>query len=471
MTRTRIFAAALCGALLLSGCSQFFTSFASMGIYSVQFEENGGSAVQDRRASLIAAMPVPTLEGQAFAGWYSDAALTEASKASFPYDPLADVTLYAKWVPATEGLTYTESGAGYTVWAGSATGAVIIPALWKGKPVTAIGAWAFSGIAGLTSVIIPESVASIGSGAFYPCAALQNVEMMGTTPPEGADNMFAQCTLLSAISVPAGSVAAYKAADAWDGYAAKIVGNTLSMGSYTVAFNADGGTAVVPKTTSLIAEIPVSSREGKALEGWYSDAAKTAKVSFPYDPLADITLYAKWIDASEGLSYAASGSGYSVSNSTALGAITIPAYWRGKPVVAIESWAFSDSTLTVSSVTIPSSVTQIGSSAFLNSPINTTITLPPNLTYIGQNAFKESHIASITIPSAVTYIGNAAFYSCASLTAVTVQAATPPETFANIFLDSGNAIPAGLAITVPAGTKTTYDAAYGWGHYAAKISE
>lgn len=265
MKRIRALAAALCGALMLSGCSQFFTSFVSMGIYAVQFEENGGSAVEDRRASLIAAMPVPTRAGYGFAGWCSDASLSDDSKVSFPYDPLAGVTLYAKWVPAADGLVYTENGAGYKVWAGSAAGAVTIPAWWKGKPVNAIGDWAFSGIAGLSSIIIPESVTTIGSGAFYPCAALQNVEMMGAAPPTGADNMFAQCNLLSAISVPAASVAAYKAADAWDGYAAKIVGDTVSFNSFTVTFDEDGGTKVADQTTSLIAEIPISSKADYAL--------------------------------------------------------------------------------------------------------------------------------------------------------------------------------------------------------------
>jgi uncharacterized repeat protein (TIGR02543 family) len=463
----RALAAALCGALLLSGCSQFFDSFASMGIYAVQFEEDGGSAVEDRRASLIAAMPVPTKAGQAFEGWYT-AANGGGEKVSFPYDPLANATLYAKWIPATDGLIYSEYGDGYKVWPGSATGAVTIPAWWNGKPVTTIGDWAFSGAAGLTSVIIPDSVTSIGSGAFYPCAALQNIEVKAATPPEGYDNMFQGCGNLSAISVPAASVAAYKAADGWDTYAAKIVGDTVSFNSFTISFDEDGGTAVADATTSLIAEIPVSSKEGYALEGWYTAAnGGGSKVSFPYDPLADATLYAKWITATEGLSYAASGSGYSVSNSTATGAITIPAYWRGKPVVAIESWAFSDANLAVTSINIPSSVTQIGSSAFLNSPISTTITLPPGLTYIGQNAFKQSDIASIEIPSAVTYIGSAAFYNCALLTTVTVQAATPPETFTNVFLNTD----AALSIKIPAGTLSAYTSAYGWNAYTAKISE
>lgn len=463
MKRIRALAAALCGALMLSGCSQFFTSFVSMGIYSVQFEENGGSAIEDRMASLISAMPVPALAGQAFAGWYSDASLSEDSKVSFPYDPLAGVTLYAKWVAATDGLLYIENGANYTVWAGSATGPVTIPAWWKGKPVTAIGAWAFSGIAGLTSVVIPESVTSIGSGAFYPCAALLNIEVKSATPPEGADNMFAQCNLLSAISVPAASLAAYKAADGWDTYAAKIVGNAVSFNSFTVTFDEDGGTTVADATTSLIAEIPVSSKEGNALQGWYTDVSNEAtKVSFPFDPLENVTLHAKWITASEGLTYSPSGSGYSVSNSAASGNVVIPSDWLGKPVISIESWGFSGFSGT--SISIPQSVTQIGSSAF-NSCHLITLVLPSGLISIGANAFKDSDLTTITIPTNVTSIGHAAFYR-SKMNAVTINAPIPPE----INIDTFFEVPGGLQILVPAANLVTYKSTYGWSYYQSQIS-
>ena len=39
----------------------------------------------------------------------------------------------------------------------------------KGLPVTSIGEYTFEGCSGLTSVSIPESVTSIGDGAFYYC--------------------------------------------------------------------------------------------------------------------------------------------------------------------------------------------------------------------------------------------------------------------------------------------------------------
>ena len=62
---------ALACALALSGCTEFFSSFAAMVIRTVSFEENGGSAVADLKTSLIPAMPVSTRFGYALEGWYT----------------------------------------------------------------------------------------------------------------------------------------------------------------------------------------------------------------------------------------------------------------------------------------------------------------------------------------------------------------------------------------------------------------
>ena len=73
------------------------------------------------------------------------------------------------------------------------------------------------------------------------------------------------------------------------------------------------------------------------------------------------------------------------------------------------------------SVTIPSSVTSIGSSAFRGCGGLTSVSIPNSITSIGGKVFEGcSALTSVTIPSSVTSIGYSAFYGCSSLTSVTI---------------------------------------------------
>ena len=57
-------------------------------------------------------------------------------------------------------------------------------------------------------------------------------------------------------------------------------------------------------------------------------------------------------------------------------------------------------------ITIPSSVTSIGDSAFSDCSSLTQITIPSSVTTIGDSAFSDcSSLTQITIPSSVTSIG------------------------------------------------------------------
>ncbi|MBQ6187816.1 MAG: leucine-rich repeat domain-containing protein [Prevotella sp.] len=72
-------------------------------------------------------------------------------------------------------------------------------------------------------------------------------------------------------------------------------------------------------------------------------------------------------------------------------------------------------------MTIPSSVTTIGNSAFYHCSSLTSVTIPRSVTSIGVGAFWGcTGLASVTIPNSVTGIGDFAFSYCSGLTSVTI---------------------------------------------------
>lgn len=73
------------------------------------------------------------------------------------------------------------------------------------------------------------------------------------------------------------------------------------IGTITVTFNSNGGSAVEPKTVVKdlpIGSLPTPSMENFKFEGWYTDTTYTTKVTSSYKFSADTTLYAKWISLS-----------------------------------------------------------------------------------------------------------------------------------------------------------------------------
>jgi hypothetical protein len=103
--------------------------------------------------------------------------------------------------------------------------------------------------------------------------------------------------------------------------------------------------------------------------------------------------------------------------------VVIPAMTNGYPVTSIGNNAFQSSGIT--NVTIPDSVTSIGSSVFGGCTRLTSVAIPNSVTSIGIFAFASSGITSVTIPNSVTSIGVSAFNNCTNLTSINVDAANP----------------------------------------------
>ena len=92
----------------------------------------------------------------------------------------------------------------------------------------------------------------------------------------------------------------------------------------------------------------------------------------------------------------------------------------GSSVTNIGSNAFYSCT-SLTEVSIPNSVTNIGSSAFYSCTSLTEISIPNSVTSIENGVFNGcSGLKTVTIGSSVTNIGSNAFYSCTSLTEVSI---------------------------------------------------
>ena len=100
--------------------------------------------------------------------------------------------------------------------------------------------------------------------------------------------------------------------------------------------------------------------------------------------------------------------------------VVIPSVYNSKPVRSVGDYAFYECS-SLTSITIPDSVTSIGNCAFYNCSSLSSITIPDNVTTIGWCAFYNcGSLSSITIPDNVTTIGDSTFWGCSSLTNVTI---------------------------------------------------
>jgi hypothetical protein len=133
-------------------------------------------------------------------------------------------------------------------------------------------------------------------------------------------------------------------------------------------------------------------------------------------------------------------------------------------VTSIGFYAFTNLN-NITTLNIGSGMTVIGS-VFPSMTGLTAVTIPNTITKIGSAAFYNCYsLKTVIIPSGVTRIEAAAFRQCSGLTKVCCLATTPPTMTNNNVFESTNNCP----IYVPSQSVSAYKSATNWSTYASRI--
>ena len=149
----------------------------------------------------------------------------------------------------------------------------------------------------------------------------------------------------------------------------------------------------------------------------------------------------------------------------AIGRNNIGDYVIPEGVTAIELYSVYHCQ-SITSVTLPSTLTTIGDGAFSDCHGLSNVTIPDGVTSIGHSAFWNCcSLRSITIPESIFIIYADAFYNCTNLSSVYCKATTPPIISANTFHNND----INRKIYVPMESVEAYKSASYWSLYEAYI--
>lgn len=264
--------------------------------------------------------------------------------------------------------------------------------------VTTIGNNAFEGCSALTNITMGESVANIENHAFEDCLSLKNITLSKNLVRIGV-GAFSNCYALESIIIPD---------------EVKQIGFAAFSGCSNLQ-EINVPNADLLKESKLPANCIIVDRSAEKVEEEVED--KKFYDSTMSDIVPDKTEEIK-NTYSEGLKYQISEfeDSYSVIG---IGDCTdtdirIPLERNGKPVTRIGSAAFYDTN--IESVTVPDSVTEMGTGAFMGCIKLKSVKLSNNLTAIGNAAFLgDEALEEIALPDSITAINDAAFQGCKAL--------------------------------------------------------
>ncbi len=420
-------------------------------------------------------------------GWYTTNSFTTLF--DFDEEIVSDTYIYAKWVESFEFSTSTISNAAsslsinnasstivYTITGiGTISGTeIVVPDAFYGVSITGIAASAFANNTNITSLYIADSVTSIGKSALSGCSNLASltIPFVGNTLNGTSYTYFGYIfgdssylssatattnvpTSLKSLTVLGGTIANYAARYMSNIETLTIGDNVTSLGYYAFGYC----TALTDVYYNAVSASNISSYSSSPFR--YSGSSSSGcsliigdgvtylpnYMFYYFDNLVNVTV-GTGVE-SMGASVFGSTSNlssiiFNAENCADVQSSTSYATFRaGTSSITI---TFGDSVthipsylcyaISITSVTLPESVTSVGDNAFYNCTSLKTVTLTDSVYSLGDGAFRGcSSLASIDI-SNITVIGEHAFNNCSSLKTVTFSS-TITTIAASSFYESG----------------------------------